>query len=145
MLQKTCCSVPFNKHILSIHVWSNPGNIRWIRLWSWPSEREGKHRNEYLNRARTDAERSFTPCRIEDKISWIAFKKKKKLLNTEMYLNSQVFLSIFPQNVSINEVHVLPLYTDEEYSVASWTRAPALFPGLSIQDCHQPIWCLRSD
>lgn len=60
----------------------------------------------------------------------------KKILNTEKYLNSQVFFSIFHQNLSINEVHVLPLYTDEEYSAASWTHALALFSGLSTQDCH---------
>ena len=69
----------------------------------------------------------------------------KKILNTEKYLNSQVFFSIFHQNLSINEVHVLPLYTDEEYSAASWTHALALFSGLSTQDCHQPICCLHSD
>ena len=50
--------------------------------------------------------------------------------------NSQVFFSIFHQNLPINEVHVLPLYTDEEYSVASWTHALALFSSLSTQDCH---------
>lgn len=64
------------------------------------------------------------------------FAKKKKLLNTAKYLNSQVFFSIFHQNLPINEVHVLPLYTDEEYSVASWTHALALFSSLSTQDCH---------